>query len=59
MRLSAPAAVHADPHPGGFQLVGKRRAGELRTLIGVEDLGSPFSQGILESLEAERSVHRV
>src|SRR5215469_10825645 len=31
----APTAVHADPHPGGFQLVGKRRAGEWGTLVGV------------------------
>ena len=31
-----PTAVHADAHAGSFQLVGKRRAGELRPLIGVE-----------------------
>jgi hypothetical protein len=55
----APAAVHADPHSGGFQLVGKCRAGELRTLVGVENLGSPFAQRVFECVEAERGVHRV
>jgi hypothetical protein len=31
----APAAVHADPHPSSFQLIGKRRASELCTLAGI------------------------
>src|ERR1700730_1223872 len=55
----APATVHADPHSGGFQLVGKRRAGKLRALVGVEDLWPPFPQSVFECVEAKRSVHRV
>jgi hypothetical protein len=47
------------PHPGGFQLLGKRQAGELRPLVGVEDLRLPFPQGVFKRIEAERSVHRV
>ena len=53
----APTAIHADPHSGGFQLVGKPRAGELRTLVGVEDLRPPLPQRVFECIEAERGVH--
>jgi hypothetical protein len=42
----ASAAVHADPDPGGFQRVGERRAGELRALVGIEDLRPPISRKI-------------
>ena len=35
---SAPAAVHADLHGGGFQPVCKRCTGESRGSVGVEDL---------------------
>ena len=49
----APAAVHADARALGFQLVGKRRTGELCSLVGVKDLWSPFSQGVVEGIEAE------
>ena len=37
-----PAAVHADAHAGGFQVVGKRRAGELRRWSVLKISGRPF-----------------
>ena len=38
----APAAVHADPHLGGFQLVGKCCAGELRPWSVLKISGRPL-----------------
>src|SRR4051812_20606085 len=49
----APAPIHADPHLGTFQPVGKRSAGDLRTLVGIEDLRPPFFSG--QSSSASRS----
>jgi hypothetical protein len=37
-----PAAVHADAHALGFQLVGKRHAGELCPLVGLKISGRLF-----------------
>ena len=53
---SARAAVHADPHAGGFQRVRRRHAAELRTLIGVEDLWPTFPERTFERIQLERGV---
>jgi hypothetical protein len=60
--LSIPAslAIHADPSPGGLDHVGPRFAGELRALIGVDDLGRAVSgYGFGQRIDAKVRRHRV
>src|SRR3990172_150048 len=58
----APAApaVHADPDAVLEQEPGERRAGKLRALVGVEDLGPAMTRDrLLDGGEAERAVQTV
>ena len=52
----ATAAIHADQDILGFQSTSECVAGELRTLIAVEDFGTAVPQGTVQSRAAERSV---
>src|SRR3984885_1133546 len=52
------AAIHAHGDRVLQQQPGERRAGELRTLIGIENLGPPMSgKSLLHSFEAKIDVH--
>src|SRR5271168_5575479 len=44
----AAAAVHADGNPMGAQHAGEVVVGELAALVGVEDLGLPLAQCVLQ-----------
>ena len=57
----AAAAVHADSRPHAFQGVDPVVAGELATLVGVEDFGHGARRGdsLLQSLQAKRRIERV
>ncbi len=49
-----PDPIHADLNSMSLQKPGEFLAGELATLIGVKDLGSPIpSDGLLHRLQAE------
>lgn len=54
----AAAAIHTDLHACGLEARGEREAGELGTLIGVEDLGRGSQQGPFQRREAEAGVQR-
>jgi len=50
----ATVAIHADSDAGFFQHLDPSFTGELRTLIGVEDLGSAvFGQRLLRRIDTE------
>lgn len=50
--------VHADGHAALLERIRERQAGELATLVGVEDLGLAVSRkGLFQRLQAERRVH--
>lgn len=52
----ASPAIHADQDILGFESSGKCVAGELRTLIGVENVGRTMPQGMVESRAAKCRV---
>ena len=53
-------AVHRDANAGCRQHAGEGCAGELATLVGVEDLrGAEADERLLERVAAERDVHGV
>src|SRR5262245_29838483 len=53
-------AVHADRDAVVDQHAGEFGTGELAALIGIEDLrAAVFCNGLLDSIDAERSLHRV
>jgi len=55
-----PLAVHADANARGVEHVGPRFAGELRALIGVDDLGRTVSVNRFgQRIDAEIRRHRV
>src|ERR1700679_508993 len=55
-----PAPVHRNRDSGGFELTGEGGAGELRALVGVENLRlSVALQGLLQRVEAETRIHRI
>src|SRR5580692_10644869 len=52
--VAAPASVHADLDPAIPQHIGELVAGELRTLIGIEDVGfAEPGEGLAQRLDAE------
>src|SRR3984893_19019445 len=52
-------AVHADGDAMAGEYAGECRAGELRPLIGIEDVRPAVTgQSILQRLDAERRLHR-
>src|SRR4051812_42130481 len=52
-------AVHADRNAVVGEYAGEGRAGELRALVGIEDVRPAVTrQGILQRLDAERRFHR-
>ena len=53
------AAIHTDRDPRSLQHARERSAGELRPLIGVEDLRLPLRQRRLQRADAEAAVERV
>ncbi len=56
----AATAVHRDADVGIVQGVGEGKAGELRALIGVEDLGlADAGNRLLQCCDAEVGIHRV
>ena len=56
----APLAIHTDRHPMRLEHIGERRGGELRALVGVEDLRRPVpSQRLLKCLDTQVTVQRV
>src|ERR1035438_2149798 len=57
-----PAAlpIHTDANPGGVEHIGPRFAGELRALIGVDDLGRAVpGDCFVQRINAEVRRHRV
>jgi len=52
----AAAAIHADQDILGFQSTGESVAGELSSLIAVEDFGMAMPQGVVQSRAAERRL---
>src|ERR1700761_7526854 len=55
----SPFAVHADGDAVAGEQAGEGRAGELRALIGIEDLRLAVSgQSIFQRLDAQRRLHR-
>ena len=51
--------IHADRNPDGVEHCGERRADELRTLVGIEDLECAIaSQGRLERFDAKLCCKR-
>src|SRR5260370_19663625 len=55
----SPFAVHADGDAIAGEQASERRAGELRTLVGVEDFRPAMtSESILQRLDAEGRLHR-
>ena len=59
VQRSAPS-IHADPDLLAFENVCKSYAGELRTLVAVEDLRLPIGlQGRLQTLYAKRRIQAV
>ena len=54
-----PPAVHRASRPGRQHPLGERRAGKLRPLIGVEDLGRARLKRRFQRLDAKAGVHRV
>jgi len=58
--VAAPASVHADRDPVIPQHLGKLVAGELRTLIGIEDAGlAEPGEGLAQRLDTEPRRQRV
>src|SRR6185369_2976457 len=58
--LEATFAVHADPDVPGLEDGGKSFAGELTSLVGVEDIRrAVFEQSVFECLDAKSCVQRV
>ena len=55
----AAAPVHADRHPVAAQHAGETFAGELAALVGVEDLGPPLAQRLLQGLDAEARIQQI
>ena len=53
------APIHADPDLGLGQSSREGRAGKLRALVGVEDLGLAVRQRLVHSLQAEPRLQRV
>src|ERR1700693_4936384 len=54
-----PFAIHADGDAVAGKQAGEGRTGELRALIGVEDLRLAMTaQSIFQCLDAERRLHR-
>ena len=51
--INPAAAVHADPDPRAFQKPREFGAGELRPLVGIENLRLPLAKGRPECLQAE------
>ena len=50
--------IHADADAGRFQCTGKLLTGELRALIGIEDLRRPVNlNGFIQGLQTEGTVH--
>ena len=54
-----PAAIHRTPRPARENPFGERHGGELRPLVGVEDLRRSVAKGRLERLDAQLAVHSV
>src|SRR5262245_41112619 len=50
------AAIHADQNVLGFESPSECRAGELRSLVGVEDFRTTMPQRAIQSRAAESSV---
>src|ERR1700739_5104446 len=58
--VAAPASVHADLDPMIPQHLGELRAGELRPLISIEDVGlAEPGEGLAQRLDAEPRRQRV
>ena len=55
----ATAAVHADGNPMGAQHAGEVVVGELAALVGVEDLGPPLAQCVLQGFDAKARIEQI